>query len=165
MPATATDNIEVEIDGLRHLDLDALRLRWRTAFRRTAPAHLPRHLLLRLLAYRLQAQALGDINKETERFLDQLTRQSKGNSLSKGNTSDGKNNTVMAVPAKEALAPGTLLIRDHDGARHQVMVLEDGFAWSGNIYPSLSKVALAITGTNWNGPRFFGLRDQKRARS
>lgn len=159
MPVIAADDIELEIDGLRHLDLDTLRLRWRAAFRRTAPAHLPRHLLLRLLAYRLQAQALGDINKETERFLDQLTRQSKSD------TSDDNSNMAIIMPVKEALVPGTLLIRDHDGARHQVMVLEEGFAWSGNIYPSLSKVALAITGTNWNGPRFFGLRDQKRAGS
>lgn len=159
MPANSADDIGLEIDGLHQLDLDALRLRWRAAFRRTAPAHLPHHLLLRLLAYRLQAQALGDIDKETERFLDQLTRQSKGD------TSDDNNNMPIVMPVKEALAPGTLLIRDHDGTRHQVMVLEEGFAWSGNIYPSLSKVALAITGTNWNGPRFFGLRDQKRARS
>ncbi len=164
MPTTAANDIEIEIDGLGHLDLDALRLRWRAAFRRTAPAHLPRHLLLRLLAYRLQVQALGDISKETERFLDQLTRQTKGGSLSKGNAADS-NNMIVPLPGTETLVPGTLLIRDHDGARHQVMVLEGGFAWSGNIYPSLSKVALAITGTNWNGPRFFGLRDQKRARS
>lgn len=164
MPAIAANDIELEIDGLRHLDLDALRLRWRAAFRRTAPAHLPRHLLLRLLAYRLQAQALGDVGKETERFLDQLTRQAKGGSLSKGDTSDS-NNVSIPLPGTETLAPGTLLIRDHDGARHQVMVLDEGFAWSGNIYPSLSKVALAITGTNWNGPRFFGLRDPKRAGS
>lgn len=164
MPVIAADDIELEIDGLRHLDLDALRLRWRAAFRRTAPAHLPRHLLLRLLAYRLQVQALGDISKETERFLDHLTRQTKGGNLSKGDTSVS-NNESIPLPGTEALVPGTLLIRDHDGARHQVMVLEEGFAWSGNIYPSLSKVALAITGTNWNGPRFFGLRDQKRARS
>ena len=43
---------------------------------------------------------------------------------------------------------------------HRVAVLADGFAWNGKTYPSLSKVALAITGTRWNGPRFFGLRDK-----
>jgi hypothetical protein len=41
------------------------------------------------------------------------------------------------------------------------MVLADGFAWSGQTYDSLSKVAFAITGTKWNGPRFFGLRDKE----
>jgi hypothetical protein len=39
-------------------------------------------------------------------------------------------------------------------------VLTDGFAWNGKTYSSLSKIALAITGTRWNGPRFFGLRDK-----
>ena len=43
---------------------------------------------------------------------------------------------------------------------HQVTVLADGFAWSGKTYPSLTKVAFAITGSRWNGPRFFGLRDK-----
>jgi hypothetical protein len=42
----------------------------------------------------------------------------------------------------------------------EVMVMEDGFAWNGQTYDSLSKVAFAITGTRWNGPRFFGLRDR-----
>ena len=43
----------------------------------------------------------------------------------------------------------------------ELMVMAEGFAWNGSTYPSLSKVARAITGTRWNGPRFFGLRDQK----
>ena len=43
---------------------------------------------------------------------------------------------------------------------HRVAVLADGFAWNGKTYSSLSQVAFAITGTRWNGPRFFGLRDK-----
>ena len=49
-------------------------------------------------------------------------------------------------------------MREHDGAMHQVMVIKGGFAWNGQIYSSLSAVAKAITGTIWNGNRFFGLR-------
>jgi hypothetical protein len=45
---------------------------------------------------------------------------------------------------------------------HRVAVLGDGFAYNGKTYPSLSKVAFAITGTRWNGPRFFGLRHKKK---
>jgi hypothetical protein len=41
------------------------------------------------------------------------------------------------------------------------MVLADGFAWNGQTYESLTKVAFAMTGTRWNGPRFFGLRDKQ----
>ena len=57
------------------------------------------------------------------------------------------------------LSPGTMLGREWNGQMHQVTVLAGGFAWNGRIYPSLSKVAFAITGTRWNGPKFFGLRD------
>jgi hypothetical protein len=53
-----------------------------------------------------------------------------------------------------------MLVREHDGKRFAVIVVEDGFAWNGKTYSSLTKVAKAITGTNWNGPRFFGLRDR-----
>ena len=56
--------------------------------------------------------------------------------------------------------PGTMLGREWNGRMHRVAVLADGFAWNGKTYPSLSKVAFAITGTRWNGPRFFGLRDK-----
>lgn len=57
------------------------------------------------------------------------------------------------------LKAGTVLVREWDGQQHRVMVLADGFAWKDKIYPSLTKVAFALTGTRWNGPRFFGLRD------
>jgi hypothetical protein len=59
------------------------------------------------------------------------------------------------------LIPGTVLVREWDRQSQRVMVLADGFAWKGQTYDSLSKVAFAITGTKWNGPRFFGLRDKE----
>jgi hypothetical protein len=55
------------------------------------------------------------------------------------------------------LKPGTLVTREWDGHLQRVIVLADGFSWNGKTYPSLSKVAFAITGSRWNGPRFFGL--------
>ena len=58
------------------------------------------------------------------------------------------------------LRPGTVLEREWNGQMHRVAVLTDGFAWNGKTYPSLSKVAFAITGTRWSGPRFFGVRDK-----
>jgi hypothetical protein len=58
------------------------------------------------------------------------------------------------------LKPGTLLTRKWDGHLQRVMVLAEGFSWNCKTYPSLSKVAFAITGSRWNGPRFFGLRDK-----
>src|SRR6476620_2169478 len=59
------------------------------------------------------------------------------------------------------LTPGTVLVREWDRQSQRVMVMADGFAWNGRTYDSLSKVAFAITGTRWNGPRFFGLRDRE----
>ena len=62
--------IDVEIARLRDLDVGALRARWHTVFGRRAPAHLPRHLLFRILAYRHQADHLGDLDPESQRLLD-----------------------------------------------------------------------------------------------
>jgi hypothetical protein len=63
-------------------------------------------------------------------------------------------------PAYCGARPGTVLGRERNGRMHRVAVLAEGFAWNGKSYPSLSKVALAIIGTRWNGPKFFGLRDK-----
>jgi hypothetical protein len=76
-------------------------------------------------------------------------------------TADGIGRLVADLnQSRTELRPGTLLTREWDGHLQRVMVLADGFTWSGKIYRSVSKVAFAITGSRWNGPRFFGLRDR-----
>jgi Protein of unknown function (DUF2924) len=137
--------IDVEIARLRDLDVGALRARWHTVFGRRAPAHLPRHLLFRILAYRLQADYLGDLDPESQRLLDRSESHEKAG---------------QRAVSQVRRPVGTVLGREWKGQMQRVTVLENGFAWKGKIYPSLSKVALAITGTRWNGPRFFGLRDK-----
>ncbi|WP_281411524.1 DUF2924 domain-containing protein [Enterovirga aerilata] len=67
----------------------------------------------------------------------------------------------MPPPEMRGTKPGTLLVREWEGTLHRVMVLEEGYAWNGQSFESLSKAARAITGTNWNGPRFFGLRQKE----
>jgi hypothetical protein len=143
--------LDNEIARLRGLDVGDLRARWHTMFRRAAPPHLPRHLLFRILAYRLQADQLGELDADTRRLLDRIGSGS----------ADGIERLVADVnrPRTE-LRPGTLLTREWDGHLQRVMVLADGFTWNGTTYRSLSKVAFAITGSRWNGPRFFGLRDR-----
>jgi hypothetical protein len=144
----ALDN---EIARLRGLHVGELRARWHTVFRRVAPPHLPRHLLFRILAYRLQADQLGDLDADTRRVLDRMRFE----------TADGIGRLVADLNrSRTELRPGTLLTREWDGHLQQVMVLADGFTWNGKTYRSLSKVAFAITGSRWNGPRFFGLRDR-----
>jgi DUF2924 family protein len=143
-PKAPRISLDDEIAHLRDLDLDGLRARWKSMLRQQPPPHLPRHLLFAVLAYRLQADELGDLDPVTARLLRQIA------------TSGG---TVEASRRTE-LKHGTILMREWNARAHRVMVVDDGFAWNGRTYDSLSKVAFAITGTNWNGPRFFGLRDK-----
>jgi hypothetical protein len=134
-------------------DADQLRLQWRNHLGGAAPAHLPRWLLLRLLAYRLQAAALGDLDRVTLLLL----RQSAGEGAA---TSDGRPFQTRGPATREGvgLKNGSLLVREWNGRLERVMILEKGFAWNGATYRSLSQIAKAMTGTNWNGHRFFGLR-------
>jgi Protein of unknown function (DUF2924) len=141
--------LDVEIGRLRVLDIAEFRKRWHTLLRQQAPAHLPRHLLFRVLAYRLQADQLGDLDSESRRLLDYSESPEKA----------GQRAVDLRRRAVE-LRPGMVLGREWNGRVHRVVVLADGFAWNGKTYPSLSNVAFAITGTRWNGPRFFGLRDK-----
>ena len=143
-------SLDIEIVHLRGLDVDDLRARWRTVFRRKAPPHLPRHLLFRVLTYRLQADQLGDLAPDIRRVLEAQSDCTGGH----------EKLTADLQRVRLSLRPGTVLAREWDGRMHHVMVVANGFSWSGNTYPSLSKVASAITGTRWNGPRFFGLRDR-----
>ncbi len=153
--APEASSVEAEVARLRGLDVKVLRTRWRMSFGRNAPSHLARHFLFAMLAYHLQAEVMGDLDAATVRFLKQI---------------DLTPSKQAAVPLTQAferrrrdLSPGTVLTREWEGQHYKVMVLEEGFAWQGRTYGSLSEIAKAITGTKWNGPRFFGLRGRKQA--
>ena len=145
-------SLEDEIAHLRDLDLHGLRARWKSMSRRQYPPDLPRHLLFAVLAYRLQADGLGDLDPATARLLKQVATAGAAIKVTRLTAEFDRRRTE--------LKPGTILMREWNGRPHRVMVLDSGFAWTGKTYESLSKVALAITGTKWNGPRFFGLRDK-----
>ena len=153
--AQTEESLAEEIAHLRDLDLKGLRSRWRSVTGREAAPHLPRHLLFAMIAYRIQADVMGDLDAETVRHLKKI-----GSAPS----------SVEAIPLTEAfdrrrreLLPGTVLKREWNGQNHRVTVVDSGFCWEGRSYDSLSKIAWAITGTKWNGPRFFGLRDKRPA--
>jgi DUF2924 family protein len=141
--------IDVEIARLRNLDLGQLQSRWHNVFGRRPRPNLPRHLLFRVLAYQLQADHLGDLDGESQRLLDRSV-----------SPEDAGQRAVDLACRTTDLRPGTVLAREWNGQMHRVAVLADGFAWNGKTYPSLSKLAFAITGTRWNGPKFFGLRER-----
>lgn len=142
--------VEIEITRLRDLDLKALRKSWQAIVGRFAPAHLPRHLLFAMLAYRVQADAFGNLEAGLVQTLKALAASNGSAAITKLTDKIDQRN--------QELSPGAILTRDWNGHAHRVMVVADGFAFEGKTYDSLSKVALAITGTKWNGPRFFGLR-------
>jgi hypothetical protein len=150
--ASTRTSAEDEIAHLRGLDLNELRSRWRSVLQRPAPDHLPRHLLFAIIAYRIQAERLGDLDHETEQVLHRTDAKDTGATISA--------RLVSFDQKRTELTPGTVLVRDWDRKSQRVMVMADGFAWNGKTYDSLSKVAFAITGTKWNGPRFFGLREK-----
>ena len=155
--------VSQELAGLAELDLETLRRRWRQLTGRPAPEHLPKQLLNRLIAYRIQADAFGDLDRESIRLLRQIAEQrAKGKAGAGVPTLESLN---ISSRGAKALAPGTVIGREHGGTMHHVMVLADGFAWNGATYRSLSEVAFAITGTRWNGPRFFGLRSNLKAQA
>ena len=131
------DRVTEEVRALEALDLHGLRGEWRKRYGQP-PKMRSRELLARLLAWRIQADAFGGLDATTIRLL----------------------NADRLRPPKPSLAPGTQLSRDWQGRRHQVDVLESGFRYAGSDYRSLSEVARTITGTRWNGLRFFGLREQ-----
>ena len=150
-PATTRSlgaSVEDEIAYLRDLNLTGLRARWQSVFQQPPAPHLPRHLLFAVLAFRIQADRLGDLDHETRKVLDRAYANDSGLAMTdRLNNLDRKRTNLM---------PGTVLVREWDQQSHRVMVLADGFAWNGQTFDSLSKVAFAITGTRWNGPRFFG---------
>jgi hypothetical protein len=148
-------SLDDEIAHLRGLDLHGLRARWKSMLRQQPPPHLPRHLLFAVLAYRLQADELSDLDPVTDRLLKQIAIG--------GGTREASRLTDQFGRRRAELKPGTVLMREWNAQAYRVMVVEKGFAWNGKTYDSLSKVAFAITGTNWNGPRFFGLRDKTSA--
>jgi len=146
-------SVEDEITHLRGLDLGGLRSRWQGVFQRPAPGHLARNLLFAGIAYRVQADCYGDLDHATRQVLDRSVTKVTGRVTSARLASFDQK--------RSKLTPGTVLVREWDRQSQRVMVMADGFAWNGQTYDSLSKVAFAITGTKWNGPRFFGLRDKE----
>jgi hypothetical protein len=163
LPVRVNDRKQVdsELEALEGLGLDELRLQWRNRWGRLAPAHLSRGLLFRLMAYRIQASAFGDLDRQTARLLDRLAAtetQDRASGATGADTSDPSTLSPSKAKRSESplvLKPGALLTREWQGRIERVMALDEGFAWNGKTYASLSAAAFAITGVKWNGHRFF----------
>jgi hypothetical protein len=139
------DNVESEIARLPELTLSDLRARWSRLYGRVAPTSFRRKFLAKGIAYQMQVQQHGGLPEAIKRRLRDIA-QAAGN---------GTFDAAMVGPR---IKPGTRLVRTWHGQTHAVTALDAGFAWNGETYSSLSSIAKAITGTNWNGWTFFGLK-------
>jgi hypothetical protein len=137
---------ELDFAELGGLPRSKLRDLWQQELGETPPRCFGRELLALGIAYARQERRYGGFRKSSVRELDRLFGRALAGSIGDG----------TAPPVGR---PGTILVREWQGTTHHVTVVADGFIWNGNTHSSLSGIARAITGTKWNGPRFFGLRE------
>jgi hypothetical protein len=142
---TIDPEVEAELDQLPKMRIIDLRNRYRELFRTEPPRAFGPDLLGRSIAHRIQERAYGGLSREHQRLLDQLVKAARA-----------QPNGRIELPRQ--IKPGSELVRTWNRRTYRIVVMEKGFAWEGRTFSSLSEIALAITGTKWNGPRFFGLR-------
>lgn len=137
----------ITLTRLSELGPQELREEWARRYGGPAPNVSPE--LLRLgLGHKLQEQRHGGLSRSTRSLLRKYTARARAGDNKK--------------PPPRKLTPGTRLVRDWHGVGHTVVVLDGGFEYDGQCWKSLSAIAKAITGSHWNGPRFFGLSGAKR---
>jgi hypothetical protein len=141
-------DIEKDLAELSKAPIAQLRLRWKAVFRTEPPAAFGPDLLRRSIAQRVQEQHYGGLSASVQRHLNQIAKAI-------ANKPSGR------IELPKRIKSGAVLIRTWKDKSHRVMVLDDGFAFEGRVYDSLSEIAREITGTRWNGPKFFGLRPAK----
>jgi Protein of unknown function (DUF2924) len=147
-PAQPTDpTVEDELDRLATMPIARLRVRYQEVFRTEPPKAFGPDLLRRSIAHRIQEKAYGGLSRSAQLLLDQMMKAYAA-----------KPNGKIVLPRR--IKSGSVLVREWKGKSHRVMVLADGFAYDGSTFGNLSEIAGMITGTKWNGPRFFGLRSK-----
>jgi hypothetical protein len=137
-PAAA---LEVELTRIGAMNIDQLRAAWREALASAPPPAFSKDLLARAIAFHAQEKALGGLPLPIARLLRSLIKP--------------------GVEPPRQVKVGSVIVREHKGVVHEVLAVPGGFCWQGKTYDSLSTIAKTITGTSWNGPRFFGLRSKR----
>ena len=149
-PLSDAASLPERLIALTELTLPELRAEWRRLYRSQAP-RLSRNLMVRAIAWRLQERACGGVSAAASRKLLEYGRRDAG-------TPHGRD-VANALPK-----PGTRLVREWNGRTYTVTITEDGYAYNGSTYRSLTKIARVITGAHWSGPRFFGLNGKQTGR-
>ncbi|MDT2021199.1 DUF2924 domain-containing protein [Methylocella sp. CPCC 101449] len=140
--ASLGDTLTDELARIQAMSVDELRAYWRQAESCEPPPAFSRDLLARAACYRLQEHRLGRLNHRLKKLLKAHE--------------NGPTNPARTLKA------GSIIVREHLGEMHEVMIVPDGYCWRGKTYSSLSTIAKKITGTTWSGPRFFGLNGKGR---
>ena len=151
---TAPRDLKSQLSQLAALNIDGLREAWQETFSREAPPIRSPDVLLRLLAWELQARSSGGLDTKTT---SQIRR------IAEAIERDG----TYELPVRRDLSPGVVLTREWKGTLYKVTVTDNGFRYGDQTFRSLSDIACTITGTKWSGPRFFGLEQpgKKKKRS
>jgi Protein of unknown function (DUF2924) len=141
-PALApAEAIEEKLARIGAMTIEQLRAAWRETFASDPPVAFSKDFFARAISYRVQEEALGRLSASTARLLRSLINP--------------------GAEAPRQVKVGSIIVREHNGVLHEALVVPGGFCWQGQTYDSLSTIAKKITGTSWNGPRFFGLRSKK----
>ena len=149
-------NVLKQIADLERLSYSDLQERWRQLIGAEPPRYR-REFMVKRLAHRLQELAHGGLSQDTRDEMDRLLDDAGYDELGARGTGPRRR------PGRDFPVAGTRLVREWDGERHEVTVVRGGFEYRGRRYRSLSAIAREITGTRWNGPRFFGLRSARGA--
>ena len=144
-------DLNIDLETLERLSRDELRALWTQELGDKPPQSLGRDVLALGVAYARQERLYGGLTKPVTKELDRLLADALADGVIEGRE-------PVATPLPRT---GTILVREWQGTTHHVTVVNDGFLWNGQTHRSLSNIARAITGTKWNGPRFFGMREPK----
>ena len=163
MKRLTAEEIEREIAALDSLDIKTLQNRWRELFKIEPPFKIRSGFLSRAIAYRLQEIVYGGLSADTKRQLRRIAEELRTRrAMSTGAAGSSTDHPARSLPRRLTLSQGTRLLREWNGSMEAVEVIRDGFVWRGKAYRTLSAVAVAITGTKWSGPKFFGLTGRPR---
>lgn len=143
-------SIAQQLEALSSSTPAQLRAEWHRIFRKDAPPHSP-DLMIRAITWRLQSRTHGDLTRSTRQQLARLADQL--------DQCDGVQD-ITAPP----LAPGTRLVREWNERMIEVLVLDAEYLFEDRHFTSLSQIARYVTGTHWSGPRFFGLKKNRKLR-
>ena len=141
-----------QVTELSKMTHSELKDRWCDLFGTEPPGYKREHLIRRL-AYRIQELAYGGLSDAAKEQLAQIA-DAVGDQVTRKKRRKAKSTQPL---------PGTRLVREWRGVRHEVVAVVGGYEYQGRPYRSLSAVAKAITGAHWSGPQFFGLRTAKKA--